>query len=145
MLRKYLYMMLTRVSFNPFYVNLMWSYPAVNVHPLMVKRWTEEVFNELVVVYGKKRVAMDKYSRHYRIHQDGKIVAYVHHTSGCVYRPCQRQHNGPHKIGPNSGILWDLSCVKQRQLCVSKVQDEGRLFDPYVTPKPHKNTSKFFE
>lgn len=121
----------------------MWSYPFVNVHPLIVKRWTEEVFNELVVVYGKKRVAMDKYSRHYRIHKDGKIIAYVYHTSGCMYRPCQRQRNGPHKIGPNAGVLVDLSCDQQRAFCVSKVKREGKMFEPHVTPAPHNNSAKF--
>ena len=114
----------------------------MTVHPLVVKRWTEEVFNAMVEIYGK-RIVMDKYSRHYRIHKDNKIVAYVHHTSGCMYRPCQRQRNGPHKIGPNAGILWDLSSAKQRQCCITKVKLEGKLFDAYVTPKPHKNTARF--
>ena len=81
----------------------------MNIHPDIVQGWSEQLFNEMVQVHGENHITMDKFARHYRIKQDEKILVYIHHTTGWMFRPCHRGRVGPNKSGQRGGIMYDLS------------------------------------
>ena len=117
----------------------------MNIHPDIVQGWSEQLFNEMVQVHGENHITMDKFARHYRIKQDEKILVYIHHTTGWMFRPCHRGRVGPNKSGQRGGIMYDLSKGHEREDCIRKIQLCGRMYDGYVIDDNLKNAVKYCE
>ena len=97
--------------------------------------WVEEICSEMNKFHGGDFYSFDSFSRYFRIfHEDLEMpLAYVKKGWGYLYEPEYRKRKSPKTLGPNAGVLWNLSIKEDREKCLELIRSEGLI---YISPDP---------